>query len=799
MTKACDRVVLLDGAMGTVLQKKGLKLREIPESLNIRSPEVIESVHRAYFEAGSDFVQTNTFGANPFKLKDTGYETEQIVDAAVNVARRAASHFTGKGVLLDIGPSGRAMAPVGDAQFDEIYRSVARQVRAGADQCDGVLLETFTDLLEAKASALAVLENCRKPVFLTMSFQEDGRTFFGTSLEAMIMTFEGLGLSGLGLNCSLGPRQIAPLVKTLTERSRLPVIVQPNAGMPQVCDGVTRWDVTPDEFALLMKEYAGWGVAYMGGCCGTGPEFIAKTAAALADVTPPRRKIRPLIGICSASRVELFEKKPTLIGEEINPTGKEDLKRALRGGNMEYLLRLAQRQEEQGAQVLDVNVGLPGTDEPALLTRTVLELQGTVTLPLQLDSSNAEALNAAARHYAGKPLLNSVNGKETSLQSVLPVAKKYGACVVGLTLDERGIPPTARGRFAVARKIVRRATALGIPPENIFIDCLTLTASSQPHMTGEMLRALRWVHEKLEVKTLLGVSNVSYGLPRRALLNHTLLTAALANGLDAAILNVGDGDIRETVAAWRLLSGQDQGAEAYLGFCRACGQEKKDSAALQKSSRPQTAKDGLADAVRYGLKEEARAFVREELARRAPLEIIEKSLIPVLNAMGQLYEAKEIYLPQLITAADAAKAALDVIKSALSHGDGKENDAVKVVLATVYGDVHDIGKNIVKVVIENYNYDVIDLGKDVPPEKVVEAVKTSGARIVGLSALMTTTVASMADTVAALRKSCSGVKIIVGGAVLTPELARRTGADVYAGTALETLRALEKFKEELRL
>ncbi len=796
--KRFDRIVLLDGAMGTMLQRKGLKLREIPESLNVRSPEAVESIHRAYFEAGSDFVQTNTFGANPFKLKGTGFETEQVIAAAVKIARRAASRFAGKGVLLDIGPSGRAMAPVGDAEFDEIYDAVARQVRAGAEECDGVILETFTDLLEAKASALAALENCDKPVFLTMSFQEDGRTFFGTPLEAMIMTFEGLGLSGLGVNCSLGPHQIAPLVKTLTERSRLPVIVQPNAGMPQVRDGATSWDVTPDEFARQMKQFAQWGVAFLGGCCGTGPDFIAKTASALGDRSLRRRKIRPLEGVCSASRVELFEKKPTLIGEQINPTGKDDLKRALRGGDMECLLKLAQQQERQGAQVLDVNVGLPEVDETALLTRTVKELQGAVTLPLQLDSSNAQALAAAARHYAGKPLLNSVSGKESSLQSVLPVAKKYGACVVGLTLDDDGIPPTAEGRFAVARKIVERARALEIPLENLFIDCLTLTVSAQPEMTVEMLRALRMVHQRLGVKTLLGVSNVSYGLPRRPLLNRTLLTAALANGLDAAIVNAGDEEVRETAAAWRLLSAQDPSAEAYLEYCRCHGEAPAERHAPLEASHERSAEGGLAGAVQRGLKEEACAFARQELQKRSPMEIVEKSLIPALDVMGQLYEAKKIYLPQLITSAEAAKVALDVIKSAMS-GAREKTDAAKVVLATVYGDVHDIGKNIVKAVVENYNFDVIDLGKDVPPEKVVEAVRTSGAKIVGLSALMTTTVASMKDTVASLRRNCPGVRIIVGGAVLTPELAGETGADVYAGTAMETLRALEKFKEELKL
>ncbi len=794
MMKEFDRVVMFDGAMGTMLQKKGLKLREIPESLNVSRPGLIESIHREYFAAGSDFVQTNTFGANPYKLKGTGYETERIVEAAAKIARRAADAFSGKGILLDIGPSGRAMAPVGDADFDEIYESVARQVHAGAELCDGILLETFTDLLEAKASALAALENSDKPVFLTMSFQEDGRTFFGTPVEAMIMTFEGLGLSGLGVNCSLGPAQLAPIVKKLTAHSRVPVIVQPNAGLPVVRDGVSGWDVSPAEFADWLKQFVDWGAAFVGGCCGTTPEFLSAADDRIGDRRLRRREVVPLRGICSATRVEPFD-RTVVIGERLNPTGKKRLKQALYEHDLDYVVLEAQKQKEQGAGVLDVNVGLPDVDEPAMLRDVVTELQGAVDLPLQLDSANAAALEVAARRYAGKPLLNSVSGKESSLASVLPVAKKYGACVLGLCLDDDGIPPTAEARLAVAQKIVGRAAALGIPKDDVFIDCLTLTASAQQDLALETIKAVRLVGERLAVKTTLGVSNVSFGLPRRPLINRTMLAAALANGLSAAIVNPGEKNAQETLAAWRVLSAQDRDAKEYIDYCAANPEETASAPrAVAAVSDREKFSGGLGEAVARGLKDEARACAAELVKKRPPLEIIEKTLIPALDAVGRDYEAQKIYLPQLIKSADAAKVALEVVKAVLAGGQsGVSRSGPKVIVATVYGDVHDIGKNIVKVIMENYNFDVIDLGKDVSSDAIVAAVKKTGAAVVGLSALMTTTVASMKETIAALRRECPEVRVIVGGAVLTPDLARHVGADRYARDAMETVRAVEEF------
>ncbi|WP_418845480.1 homocysteine S-methyltransferase family protein [Pyramidobacter piscolens] len=789
MMKEFDRVVMFDGAMGTMLQKKGLKLREIPESLNVSRPDLIESIHREYFAAGCDFVQTNTFGANPYKLEGTAYETEQVIGAAVKIARRAADAFSGKGILLDVGPSGRAMAPVGDADFDEIYGSVARQVRAGAELCDGILLETFTDLLEAKASVLAALENSDKPVFLTMSFQEDGRTFFGTPVEAMIMTFEGLGLSGLGVNCSLGPAQLAPIVKKLTAHSRVPVIVQPNAGLPVVRDGVSGWDVSLGEFANWLGQFVDWGTAFVGGCCGTTPEFLSAANDMIGNRRLRPRKVAPLRGVCSATRVEPFD-RTVIIGERLNPTGKKRLKQALYEHDFDYVVLEAQKQKEQGAGVLDVNVGLPDVDEPAMLREVVAELQGAVDLPLQLDSANAAALEAGARRYAGKPLLNSVSGKESSLASVLPVAKKYGACVLGLCLDDGGIPQTAEARFAVAQKILDRAAALGIPKDDVFIDCLTLTASAQQDLALETIKAVRMVSERLAVKTTLGVSNVSFGLPRRPLINRTMLAAALANGLSAAIVNPGEKSVQETLAAWRVLSAQDRDAKEYIDFCAANPEETAFAPrAVAAVSERGKFSGGLGEAVARGLKDEARACAAELVKKQPPLEIVEKTLIPALDAVGRDYEAQKIYLPQLIKSADAAKAALEVVKGVLA-GDqgGAPRSGPKVIVATVYGDVHDIGKNIVKVLLETYGYQVIDLGKDVSPETVADTAVREGAGLVGLSALMTTTVGKMEETIRLLRERAPGCRIMAGGAVLTEEYARRIGADFYGKDAMSDVR-----------
>ncbi|MBR1671552.1 MAG: homocysteine S-methyltransferase family protein, partial [Fretibacterium sp.] len=779
-----------------------------------------------------------TFGANRFKLERGGLSVAEAVSAAVEVARQAAGDRAL--VALDIGPTGRVLAPLGDASFEEVYDTVAEQVRAavaGAAQrrgCDAVLLETFTDLHELKAAVLAVKENCDLPILATMSFEEGGHTFFGACVESVVMTLEGLGVAALGVNCSLGPRQLLPIVERLCALSHVPVMVQPNAGLPVMRDGISSYDVTPDEFAEFAAHFAGMGVAVLGGCCDTTPEHIAKMTAAVrqktGDLAVLRRSVPDATAICTPARPVRFGEDFVIIGERLNPTGKKALQAALRAGDMDYVLKEAVKQQDQGAHVLDVNVGLPDVDEPALLRRAVEEIQAVLDLPLQLDSASADALEAAARAYNGKPLLNSVSGKESSLRTVLPIAKKYGACVLGLTLDDRGIPATAEERLAVARRIVEEAERTGIPRRDVLIDCLTLTASAQQDLVRETLKAVRRVHEELGVRTVLGVSNVSFGLPRRPLVNRTMFVAALAQGLDAAIMNPGDTGMREALAAWRLLSGIDHDAQDYIAWCNTQealvpgqaheGAVPVPTAAHPAENTPQApaapspatqpvespasggslpSKDGLDTAITRGLKDEAGARTRELIKILSPIEIIEGYIVPALDSVGREYEAKRLFLPQLIKAAEAAKAAFEPLKEALAAKAGQEADSPSqrgpIALATVYGDVHDIGKNIVKVILENYNFRIVDLGKDVPPERVVEAVKAGNIPVVGLSALMTTTVASMKDTIEKLRQECPGVKVIVGGAVLTPELADYAGADFYARDAMESVRIVSKLLE----
>ncbi len=792
-----EEILFFDGAMGTQLQARGLKLRELPEALNLTRPELIREIHRGYLAAGANFVTTNTFGANPFKAAAAGYSVEELVSAGAKAAREAVSEFPGTMVALDIGPSGKILEPLGDASFEEIYSAVAVQVRAGAPLCDAVLLETFTDLYELKASVLAVKDHCDLPVFATMSFEENGRTFFGTALESMVLTLEGLAVDALGLNCSLGPLQLEPIVARLCEISSLPVMVQPNAGLPVVRDGVSSYDITAGQFAAQMARFAERGCAVLGGCCGTNPDYIGKTVAAIADRRVRCRPVKRRTAICSAVQAVTFD-DVVVIGERLNPTGKKALQGALRSQDYGYLIREALTQQDQGAQVLDLNVGLPDIDEPATLKRAVTEIQAVTNLPLQIDSSAPAALEAAVRIYNGKPLINSVNGKESSLQAVLPIAKKYGAAVLGLTLDESGIPPTAEARVAVARKILDRALEMGIPREDLLIDCLTLTASAQQDLVAETLKALRMVKEDLGLRTVLGVSNVSFGLPQRPALNRTMLALALAQGLDAPIMNPGDGAMQEVIAAYRVLMARDREGQDWIDRCAAAPSPPAPVSPVPQgpgpsqasSAAPEDPSGGLPSAIARGLKKEAQQLAKELLGQIEPLKVVENHIVPALDAVGRDYEAQRIFLPQLIKAAEAAKASFEEIQKVLAADPAREGLAKggPIVLATVSGDIHDIGKNIVKVLLENYNFRVLDLGKDVAPQAVVQAVKDHGAPLVGLSALMTTTVTSMKDTIALLRRECGAVKIAVGGAVLTAGLAQYVDADFYVRDAMETVR-----------
>lgn len=777
---------IFDGAMGTMLQKRGLKRGQVPESLNLTDPGMIESIHKEYFDAGCDIVSANTFGANRYKTEKTGCCLEDIVAMAVGIAKKAAQGRKGKYVALDIGPCGRVLCPAGDLPFEEAVGVFSEIVRAGAAAgADIILLETFTDLYELKAAVIAAKENSDLPIFATMSFEENGRSFFGTTVESMVLTLEGLGVTALGVNCSLGPRQLVPIVDRIIKASSIPVMVQPNAGLPIFSEGEARYDVTPEQFADHIRKFVGEGVAIVGGCCGTDPGYIKLVREKLGGVFSTPLKAKRRTGVCSPSRDVFFGEDTVIIGERLNPTGKKSLQAALRSKDMDYILREALRQQEQGAHILDVNMGLPDIDEPEMLKMTVIEIQSVVDLPLQLDSSDPVALEKAARVYNGKPLINSVSGKKDSLRTILPIVKKYGAAVLGLTLDDDGIPPSAQGRLKIARTILEEAQKVGIPKEDVLIDCLVMTVSAQQEQAAETLRAVRMVGEELGLKTVLGVSNVSFGLPARPIVNRTMLSMALMQGLDAPIMNPGDEGMREAVSAFRVLMGKDREAEEFIAVYSGSDEKKHDQKALSEVPLD------LPQAIIRGLKGEAGRATELLLTKMAPLEIIEKEIIPSLDQVGKEYESCRIFLPQLMKSAEAAKSSFELIRKELAKdGAAGAEDRTSVVIATVHGDIHDIGKNIVKVIMENYNFRMIDLGKDVPPEKIIGAVRDSGAQIVGLSALMTTTVSSMKSTIDMVRKECPGVRVIVGGAVLTDSLAEYVGADHYAKDAMEAVRIL---------
>ena len=778
-----------DGAMGTMLQNSGLKLGEVPELFNMIHPEIIEEIHREYLKAGAQFITTNTFGANRYKIEKTDYTVEEIITKAVEIARKAKEDYKDTYIALDVGSTGKMLKPIGDVSFEESYEVFKEQMIAGEKAgADVVIIETFTDLYELKAAVLAAKENTSLPILCTMSFEENGRTFFGTSLESMVLMLEGLGVSALGINCSLGPKQLKPIIEKLTKMAHIPIMIQPNAGLPIMEGDKVYYDITEDEFADLMVEFAHMGVSILGGCCGTNPDFIKKTVDKTKDIPFVSPQNPPRTGICSPSKAVYFD-DVRVIGERLNPTGKKALQAALRIEDMDFVVREALNQVDQGAHILDINMGMPDMDEVALLKKAIMEVQAAVNLPLQIDSSNVEALEEGVRIYNGKPLINSVNGKKESLEKILPIAKKYGAAILGLALDEKGIPETAEERFEIAKRIVDEAVKIGIPKEDIFIDCLVVTASAQQLLVKETLKAVRLVKEKLEVKTVLGVSNVSFGLPQRPIINRNMLAMALMQGLDAPIMNPGDKGMMETVASYRVLMGLDEDAKDYIeqygNKAAVVGGINEKVNTVQNT----TSEIDVKTAIIKGLQEEAKKAATKLLETITPLEIIEKHIVPALNEVGEYYEKQTIFLPQLIKSAEGAKAAFDILRSQMASEKGESSvKKTKVVLATVFGDIHDIGKNIVKVIMENYNFEVIDLGKDVAKEAVLEAVQKWQVKIVGLSALMTTTVGSMKETIELLRKEAPDVKVIVGGAVLTTELAEYVGADFYAKDAMETVR-----------
>ena len=798
--------ILLDGGMGTMLQAAGMKLGTRPEDLNLENPELIRSIHAKYAAAGSRVVNANTFGASPHKLADSKYTLEEVITAGIANCKQAVAPY-GALVTLDVGPLGELLEPSGTLAFEDAVAEYGRIVRAGvAAGADILYFETFTDLYEMKAALLAAKENSTLPIMASMSFEANGRTFTGCTVESFAATARGLGANAVGINCSLGPKEIFPMAKRLAEAvpGDFPVFVKPNAGLPRA-DG-SGYDITPQLYAMQMKPYRELHLFAAGGCCGTTPEFIQMLNGVFADCKPGRPEHPMLSVICSPVDCVNVD-GITVVGERINPTGKKRFQQALRDGDMNYILEQAVSQAEAGAQILDVNVGAPGVDEPARMEQVVKALQSVVSLPLQLDSSHAEALERGLRVYNGKPIVNSVNGEPEVLEKVLPLCKKYGAAVVGLAIDERGIQPKAEDRVAIARRIKKAALEAGIPQEDIYIDCLTLTASAQQEDVLATVQALHTCKTELGVRTILGVSNISFGLPCRPYLNTTFLTMAMYAGLDLAIMNPSSEEMMAAVYAYNVLTNRDKQSGRYIA---RYADQVPASAALAKAMQDKAASGvpaaaeaagpavsgpyaPLMKAVEQGLKGEAAACTKALLAEKEPLELVDEALIPALDIVGVKYEKGKLFLPQLLQAASAAQSAFDEIKTAIAQRGGAGASKGRIVLATVEGDVHDIGKNIVKVILENYGFEVIDLGRDVPVETVVETVREKDVHLVGLSALMTTTLKSMEETIAALHAAKLDCKVMVGGAVLTPEYAEKIGADWYAKDAKQSADIAKEF------
>ena len=795
-----SNTILLDGGMGTMLQAAGLKLGARPEELNITDPALIEGIHGQYAAAGSRIVNANTFGASAHKLAGSAYTLEQIITAGIENCKRACAPY-GALTALDVGPLGELLEPSGTLAFEDAVAEYARIVKAGeAAGADLIFFETYTDLYELKAALLAAKENTHLPILASMSFEAGGRTFTGCTVESFAATARGLGADAVGINCSLGPKEIFPMAKRLAEAvpGNFPVFVKPNAGLPRA-DG-SGYDITPQLFALQMKPYRELHLFAAGGCCGTTPEFIKLLNGTFAGCTPGRPAHRMPSVLCTPVDTVTVD-GITVVGERINPTGKKRFQQALREGDMNYVLEQAVSQAEAGAQILDVNVGAPGVDEPVLMEQVVKALQSVTSLPLQLDSSNVEALTRGLRVYNGKPIVNSTNGEPEKLAAILPLCKKYGAAIVGLAIDEKGIQPKAADRVAIARRITEAALAVGIPREDIYIDCLTLTASAQQEDVLATVQALEACKKELGVRTVLGVSNISFGLPCRTYLNTTFLTMAMYAGLDLAIMNPSSEEMMAAVYAYNVLTNRDKQSTKYIerfadrvpastALAQAAKAAPAANAAEAELTGPYAA---LMKAVEKGLKGDAAAHTRALLAEKQPLEVVDEALIPALDIVGAKYEKGTLFLPQLLQAASAAQSAFEEIKTAIAQkGEGSASKG-RIVLATVKGDVHDIGKNIVRVILENYGFEVLDLGRDVPVETVVDTVREKDVHLVGLSALMTTTLKSMEETIAALHAAKLDCKIMVGGAVLTPEYAEKIGADWYAKDAKRSADIAKEF------
>ncbi len=781
------QLILFDGAMGTQLQYYGMKGGELPERYNIEKKEILEQIHLDYLMAGAQVITTNTFGANSHKLAGTGLEVDVVISEAVKSAK-AAIKKSGKEayIALDIGPIGQLMEPMGTLSFDQAYELVKEEVLAGVVAgCDLVLLETMTDIYELKAAILAIKENSDLPIFATMTFETNGRTLTGTNPETLVNILEGLGVDALGMNCSLGPVESKVILKDILKYASIPVMIQPNAGLPQIKEGSTVYSITEDEFVTEALAFAKEGVAIIGGCCGTTPSYIKKITSVLTGSEVVKRDIGKKTKISSPVSTLTIGEDFVIIGERINPTGKKKMKEALLEDNLGYIVEEAVQQEKAGAHALDVNVGLPKIDEPKKIVEVIKLIQEISNLPLQIDSADVKALEMGCRYYNGKPLINSVNGKLESMEAVFPIAKKYGAAMIALTLDESGIPNTAEERFKIAEKIMNKAAEYGIAKENIIIDTLVLTVSAQQKEVMETIKTLALVKERLGLKTSLGVSNVSFGLPSRPLINRTFLTMAMTMGLDVAIINPMSKEMMEAISAFRVLANLDKDAEDFIG-------KFSESALVDRNSDKLLSDYSLQEIIIGGLKDKSADKTREMLASKKALEIVNEDIMPALNIVGDGFEQGKVFLPQLIQSAETVKASFVVIKEALTASGAVETKKGKVILATVQGDIHDIGKNIVKVLMENYGFEVYDLGKDVSPEKIIEAAKAKQVDLIGLSALMTTTVKSMEETIIKLRESGVTVPVMVGGAVLTVEYAGMIGADYYGKDAKEAVSIANK-------
>lgn len=770
---------------------------KVPEELNVTHGDAVMDIHRQYIEAGSDVIYANTFSANRYKLGYSSYSVDTLVTAGVQNAKKAVAD-SGKNVAvaLDVGPIGELMEPNGALKFEDAYDMFKEMMVAGEKAgADLIVIETSTDLLEMKAAVLAAKENTNLPVFSTMTFEKNGRTFTGVTVEAAALTLTGLGVDAIGINCSLGPNDIYPMAQKLAEWTPLPIVIKANAGLPNLNSG--GYDISAEEFAEQMEKFMDLGVTIIGGCCGTTPDYIREMKAMLArrekeGKTANRPEYVRQAAVCSSTQVVSID-GVRIIGERINPTGKKLFKEALLNHNIGYILAQGISQVEAGAHILDVNVGLPKIDEAGLMVEVVKELQGVLDVPLQIDSSNVDVIERGLRIYNGKPIVNSVNGEKAVLEKILPIVKKYGASVVGLTLDENGIPLLAEERYAIAERIVRKAESYGIPKEDVYIDCLTLTASAQQKEVVETLKAMKMVKEKLGVKTVLGVSNISFGLPKREQVNVSFLTLAMAHGLDLPIINPNVSSMVAAIDCFNVLYNHDEGSKYYVDKYSKLLAAEKNAAKDVTEQKPEDTRS-LEYAVLNGIREYAGDATKELLKTKDAMEIVNGILIPALDKVGTDFESGKLFLPQLIQSATAAQEAFEVLKKVMS--EQKETAETvskgKIIVATVKGDIHDIGKNIVKVVMENYGYEMIDLGKDVPVEKVVSEVQRTGAKLVGLSALMTTTVVSMEETIHALREAGCDCKIWVGGAVLTEDYAKQIGADFYAKDAKQSVDIAKK-------